>query len=296
MQSLQHQNVGVLAAWGRYPIVVAETLRAQGARIIGLGVKDHVDPSFAELCDEYKQIGIAKLGAAVRFYRRHNVTAATMAGKIHKTLIFKRFLWLRHLPDPLFIRTFYPHFLTATRDRKDDTILGTIVETFGKYGIHFAPATDFAPELLVKEGIIAGPKLSFTQRKDIEFGWNLASEMGRLDVGQSVCVKGQAVLAVEAVEGTDECIRRAGQLCASGGFTVVKIAKPQQDMRFDVPTVGVGTLKTMREAGAKLLAVQADKTIFLDQDQIVDLANKWSIQIVALRNPAIVTKSELRAA
>ena len=106
------------------------------------------------------------------------------------------------------------------------------------------------------------------------------------------------MLAVEAVEGTDECIRRAGKLCASGGFTVVKIAKPQQDMRFDVPTVGVGTLKTMREAGAKLLAVQADKTIFLDQDQIVDLANKWSIQIVALHNGVAAegTESNLRVA
>ena len=283
--SLQHKNIGLLAAWGRFPIVVAQALRAQGARIIGLGVKDHVDPSFPSLCDEYRQIGAAKFGAAVRFYRRHDVTAATMAGKFHKTLIFKRFLWLRHLPDPLFVRTFYPHFVTATRDRKDDTMLGTIVETFAKYGVHFAPATDFAPELLVKEGTIAGKKLSYVQSQDVQFAWKLASEMGRLDVGQSVCVKGQAVLAVEAVEGTDECIRRAGKLCEAGGFTVVKIAKPQQDMRFDVPTVGVGTLETMREAGGKVLVVEANKTIFLDQDQITELAKRWGIQIVALPRP-----------
>ena len=109
--------------------------------------------------------------------------------------------------------------------------------------------------------------------------------MGRLDVGQSVAVKGQAVLAVEAVEGTDECIRRAGELCPSGGFTVVKIAKPQQDMRFDVPTVGVGTLETMRAAGAKILAVQAEKTIFLDQSRFSELAKKWGIQVVALHEP-----------
>jgi len=293
-QPLQHQNIGVLAAWGRYPIIVAEAVRAQGARVIGLGVKDHVDPKFIELCDEYRRIGAAQLGTAIRFYRKHNVTAATMAGKFHKTLIFHRFLWIKHLPDPLFLRVFYPHFITATRDRKDDTILGKIVETFADFGIHFAPATDFAPELLVKEGLIAGRKLSFAQQKDVEFGWELASEMGRLDVGQSVCVNGQAVLAVEAVEGTDECIRRAGKLCAGGNFTVVKIAKPQQDMRFDVPTVGIGTLKTMREAGAKTLAVQADKTIFLDQEEIVRLANKWGMQIVALRSEVVLANASSR--
>lgn len=284
---IQNQPIGLLAGWGHYPIVVAETLRAQGARVIGLGVKDHVDPAFAGLCDEYKQIGVAKLGAAIRFYRRHNVTRATMAGKVHKTLLFKRLYWLRHLPDLVFVKYFYPHFITRTNDRKDDTLLGAIVDAFADYGIHFAPATDFAPELLVKHGIIAGRPLSGGQTKDVEFGWQLASEIGRLDVGQSVCVKGRAVLAVEAVEGTDECIRRAGKLCPAGGFTVVKIAKPQQDMRFDVPTIGLGTIDTMHQAGGQLLAVEANKTILLDREKIVDLAKKYGIQIVAVENPAL---------
>lgn len=283
---LQHERIGILAAWGRYPIVVAETLRAQGVKVVGLGVKDHVGQEFIDLCDEYRQIGVAQLGTAIRFFKKHNVTAATMAGKFHKTLIFKRFLWLRHLPDLQFIKTFYPHFLIGTRDRKDDTILGTIANTFGEHGIHFAPATDFAPELLVKHGMIVGRNLSFVQRKDVEFGWQLAAEMGRLDIGQSVCVRGQAVLAVEAVEGTDECIRRAGKLSSGAGFTVVKIAKPQQDMRFDVPTIGTGTIETMREAGGKVLAVQADKTILLDREKLMALASKYGIQIAAVDPPA----------
>lgn len=288
-QTLRHERIGVLAAWGRYPIVVAEALRAQGAKVIGLGVKDHVGQEFIDLCDEYRQIGVAQLGTAIRFFRKHDVTAATMAGKFHKTLIFKRFLWLRHLPDLQFIKTFYPHFLIGTRDRKDDTILGTIVNTFGEHGIHFAPATDFAPELLVKHGMIVGRSLSFVQRKDIEFGWQLAAEMGRLDIGQSVCVRGQAVLAVEAVEGTDECIRRAGKLSAGAAFTVVKIAKPQQDMRFDVPTIGTGTIETMREAGGKVLAIQAHKTILLDEEKLVSLAKKYGIQIAAVEPPVTGT-------
>lgn len=292
--SLHNKRVGVLAAWGRYPVVVAEALRAQGATVIGLGVKDHVGQEFIDLCDEYKQIGVAQLGTAIRFYQRHGVKFATMAGKFHKTLIFKRFLWLRHLPDWQFIKTFYPHFYIGTRDRKDDTILGTIVDAFADHGIEFAPATDFVPELLVKHGMIAGRNLSFVQRKDIEFGWKLAAEMGRLDVGQSVCVKGQAVLAVEAVEGTDECIRRAGSLCPSKGFTVVKIAKPQQDMRFDVPTVGTGTIETMHEAGGKVLAIQADKTILLDKDKLLSLASKYGIQIAAMKSSEFERMTDLR--
>ena len=188
--SRKHRRIGVLAAWGRYPIVVAEALRSQGVSVVGLGVKDHVSEEFVGLCDEYRQIGAAQLGAAIRFFRRHNVTAATMAGKFHKTIIFQRFIWFRHLPDWQFVKTFYPHFFLGTQDRKDDTMLGAIVNTFGKQGIHFAPATDFAPELLVNHGMIAGRNLNFVQRKDVEFGWKLAEEMGRLDVGQSVCVKG----------------------------------------------------------------------------------------------------------
>ena len=171
-----------------------------------------------------------------------------------------------------------------TRDRTDDTMLGTIVEAFAKRGIEFAPATDFAPELLVKYGQLTGNRLTPGQRRDIEFGWQLATEIGRMDIGQSVAVKGRAVLAVEAVEGTDECIRRAGQLCPAGGFTIVKVAKPQQDMRFDVPTVGVGTLRVMAETGAKVLAVEADRTILIDQAEFVRFAQKNRISVVAVRD------------
>ena len=124
------------------------------------------------------------------------------------------------------------------------------------------------------------------QQKDIEFGWKIAKEMGRLDIGQSVAVKDQAVLAVEAVEGTDECIRRAGTLCRAGGFTVVKVAKPQQDMRFDVPTIGLGTLETLHAAGGKVLAVEAGRTIFLDQAAVIEYADRQGLVIVALADAA----------
>jgi hypothetical protein len=139
----------------------------------------------------------------------------------------------------------------------------------------------------VKQGIFSRAALSRGQTQDIEFGWQLAKQMGGLDIGQTVAVKGQAVLAVEAIEGTDQCIRRAGMLCPAGNFTVVKVAKPQQDMRFDVPTIGMGTLQTLKQAGATTLAVEADKTIILDEPRLRRFASENGIAVVALRDGRI---------
>ncbi len=275
-------KIGLVAGWGRFPIVVAQALRAQGCQVYCLAARDHADPALSELCHDWQPLGLAKLGTAIRYFHRHGITRATMAGKIHKVLIFRKYHWLRHLPDWTFFKTFYPHWITKTKDRKDDTLLGTIVAAFAREGIEFGPATDYAPELLVRAGNLTNRVPSAHQWKDIRFGWELAKELGRVDVGQSVAVKGLAVLAVEAVEGTDECIRRAGHLCPSGNFTVVKVAKPQQDMRFDVPTVGVLTVQTLIEAGASVLAIEAGKTIILDQEEMIRLADRHNLAIVAL--------------
>jgi UDP-2,3-diacylglucosamine hydrolase len=278
-------KVGLVAGWGRYPLVVAEALRAQGYETYCLGIKDHADPSIRELVTDFDWIGLAKLGGAIRYFRRHGVAQAAMAGKVHKVRLYQSWLWLKHMPDWVCLKTFYPHFVLARQDRKDDTLLGAIVETFRQNGVQFGPATDYAPELLVKLGCLTHRKPSAAQQKDIEFGWKIAKEMGRLDVGQSVAVKDRSVLAVEAIEGTDECIRRAGALCTAGGFSVVKVAKPQQDMRFDVPTIGQGTLDSMLAAGAKLLAIEAGKTIMIDEAAVLEFANRHKLVIVAIDAP-----------
>jgi len=275
-------TIGLIAGWGRFPIVVAEALKSQGYRVAVLGLKDHADPQLEQIADVFGWVGLARLASAIRFFRRADARFATMAGKVFKTRLFQRFSWIKHTPDLLTFRTFLPHFVTRKKDCKDDTLLSEIVNVFARGGVTFAPATDFAPELLVKLGHLTRKRLSWYQQKDAEFGWELAKEMGRLDVGQSVAVKGSAVLAVEAVEGTDECIRRAGQLCPSGGFTIVKVAKPQQDMRFDVPTIGIGTLQTMAAAGAAALIIEADKTIVVDSDEVARFADQKGIAIAAL--------------
>ncbi len=278
------RRIGLLAGWGRLPLCVAEALRRQGCEVYCLGTIGHADPALAEVCHDFHWLGLAKFGSAIRYFHRHDVTEIMMAGKIFKVRLFQRWSWVRHLPDLRTIRMFLPHFWTRKKDCRDDSLLGAIVEEFAAEGIHFAPPTDFAPELLVKEGQLTRRGPTAWQQKDIEFGWKIAKEMGRLDIGQSVVVKDQAVLAVEAVEGTDECIRRAGVLCRAGGFTVVKVAKPQQDMRFDVPTIGLGTLETLQAAGGKVLAVEAGRTIFLDQEAVIGYADRQGLVLVALAN------------
>ena len=200
-----------------------------------------------------------------------------MAGKIHKVRMNTPFRLWRLMPDWRTLRAWF----RRDRDNKDDSILLGIIAEFAADGMTFASALDLCPELLVKNGTLTRRGLSSREEGDVAFGWVLAKEMGRLDVGQSVAVREKAVLAVEAIEGTDQAIQRAGQLCPRGGFVVVKVAKPQQDMRFDVPTVGAATIETMRQAGARVLAIEADKTIILDQDQTVALADQYGISIVA---------------
>jgi DUF1009 family protein len=276
------RRVGLIAGWGRYPIVVAEALAASGAQVYCLGIKDHADPVLADICHHYDSIGLGKVGGVIRYFRRHGVSQVTMAGKVHKVLLYRRFAWFHHLPDWRGLLTYYPHFVARRKTMQDDSLLGAIVDAFQSAGIVMQPATNYVPELLVKLACLTVRQPTTAERKDIEFGWRLAKEMGRLDVGQSVAVKDRSPLAIEAVEGTDECIRRAGTLCSAGGFAVVKVAKPQQDMRFDVPTIGIGTLKTMAAAGGKVLAVEAGRTIIIDESQVVAFANHNKMVVVAL--------------
>lgn len=272
-------RIGLLAGSGQFPIMFARAARREGIEVCGIGVEGMASDELSECCHTYYSAPLARLGRAIRLFLREGVEQVVMAGKIEKTVLVRPYLFWRLLPD---WRTLHMWFRYATRDKKDDTLLLAVIREFERDGISFHSALDYCPELLVRHGFLTRRKPSTTQWKDIAFGWELAKEMGRLDVGQSVMVKDTAVLAIEAIEGTDACIRRAGDLCRQGGFVVVKVAKPQQDMRFDVPTIGIQTIQTMRESGAKVLAIESDKTIVLDRDAVVRAADELGISIVAL--------------
>lgn len=273
--------IGLLAGWGRFPWVFAEKAKSLGLPVVCVGIRDHADPKLADLVDRFYWTRPAALGRMIRCFRREGVHQVVMAGKVHKSRIMNaKFRLWKLMPDLRGLR----FWLWGKRpNNKDDSVLLGIIDEFGKDGIEFASALDFCPELLVEPGNLTKRQPTALEQNDIDFGWELAKEMGRLDVGQSVAIKERAVLAVEAIEGTDRAIARAGELCPRGGFVVVKVAKPQQDMRFDVPAIGAATIETMHRAGAKVLAVEANKTILLDEADTVALADRYGIAIVAVR-------------
>ncbi|MEO1496120.1 MAG: UDP-2,3-diacylglucosamine diphosphatase LpxI [Planctomycetota bacterium] len=282
-------TVGLLAAWGNFPREVARAMRARGLRVHCLGVRRHADESLRQDVDGFQWIGAGQLGGAIRKFRAAGVRHATMAGKFHKVELYRPGAWWRYLPDWTFVRTFYPHLISFSGDRRDDTLLGAFVEGFSQGGVTMGPATDYAPQLLAQAGPIAGGPPTAREWADIRFGWRLAKQMGGLDIGQSVCVRDRAVIAVEAIEGTDRCIQRAGELCPRGGFTVVKTAKPEQDMRFDVPTVGAGTLRTIADAGGRWLVVEAERTILLDRGEFAAEADRLGVRVIAV-DPAVIER------
>ena len=271
--------VGLVAGAGRFPIAFARAAQQQGLKVYGLGVQGMVSDELADSCDRFATAGLARLGRAIKLLNRAGIRDVVMAGKIEKVELFKPARLLRLLPD---WRTLHMWFRYATANKSDDTILLAIIREFGRDGIRFHSALDYCPELLVNHGFLTRRKPSTAQWRDIKFGWHIAKEMGRLDVGQTVVVNDTAVIAIEAIEGTDQAIRRSGTLCRRGGFTVVKVAKPQQDRRFDVPTIGLDTIQTMYEAGGRVLAVESQQTILLDADDVIALADRLGITIVAL--------------
>ncbi len=273
------KRIGIIAGAGRFPILLAEALKADGHEVVILGVSGAGDPGLARLADRFHWCGVAQIGKAARLFRRENVTVALMAGKVEKKAMYSRFRLLKFRPDWSFLKVWY----RRVRDRKDDTLLGAISQFFEDEGIHIEASALYLKDALAPIGPITRRRPSESEERDVAFGFRLAKELGRLDCGQSVCVKEQAVIALEAIEGTDLCIKRAGELCPKKGFTVVKVAKPNQDMRFDVPTIGTTTIRTIAEAGGRCLAVEAGVTLFLDAEDAIAAADEAGIAIVGVR-------------
>ena len=274
------KRIGIIAGFGEYPILLAKFLCQKGYEVFCLGIRDQADARILEYCKDHLWMGFGQFGKAVRYCKKHNITQATMAGGISKQQFHHPWLVWRYLPDWYTIRLFAPHFLFRTKDNTSDSLLLTCVEAFERQGITILPGTDLAPEMLVKHELLTQRRPTKAQWKDIRFGWRISKELGRLDIGQAVTVKDQAVIALEALEGTDECVERSGRLCQ--GFTMLKLAKPQQDRRFDMPSFGMQTIQSLAVAGGKVLVVEANLTVLVGQQEVIDFANKNGIVIVAL--------------
>jgi DUF1009 family protein len=263
-------KIGIIAGAGEFPAILAEECRKQGVEPVVVAIREEADPRVEEIAPNTHWEALGKVGKILKHLKGQGVEQVVLAGKVHKTRIFKDFR-----PDLKALT-----LLWALRDRKDDTILGKVAEVLSDEGITLISQTTYMQNYLPGAEVFTKRHPSHEEMEDINFGASIAREMGRLDIGQTVVVKRGAVLAVEAIEGTDQAILRGGSL-GSRDVVVVKVAKPGQDLRFDVPAVGLATVQVCVDAGAKVLAFEASKTFFFQRQAAIDLANRNKICVTA---------------
>jgi hypothetical protein len=269
--------LGVIAGAGRFPFLVAEGARRAGRPVVAIGLRGLANSSLRHEVDRFCWSGVVRLGSWIRIFRRYGVREAIMAGSVHKADMYGRFRLLRNLPD----WTSFHLWFFEVADRRTDTLLRAAADRMARKGIVLTNSVQYCPDHLPRPGVYTRQQPTPDQQKDIEFGWPIAKELGRLDIGQSIAVKEQEVIAVEAIEGTDHMIQRAGQLCRHGGWTLIKVAKPDQDLRFDVPTVGPDTIENLKVNGGRALVFEAGKTLVIDRDKLIEAADRAGIVVVA---------------
>jgi DUF1009 family protein len=270
----------VIAGGGEMPRMVVAGAKRAGQRVVVIGLRGWAEPVLEEMADVFYWSGIPKLGRFIRLFRREKAYRLILAGSVKKSDMYGRFRILRHLPDLASIRLWF----RRVPDKRTDSILRAVADMFAERGILMEPCVKYCMDAMAQEGVLTRAQPSAEQLKDIAFGWPIAKEMGRLDIGQSIAVKEQEIIAVEAIEGTDRMIERAGQLCRHGGWALIKVAKPSQDMRFDVPTVGPDTIENLKRWGARMLVIEAGMTFVVNQPRMLELAERYGIVMVARRD------------
>lgn len=262
--------IGLIAGRGELPLLIAEEAKRQGRSVFTIALKELAGPEIEEPSLEVRWLSVGKLGGIIESLKKAGVKEVIMAGKAPKELLYRS----RIIPDLRAIKV-----LSRLPDRKDDTIMLAIVNELEKEGLKVLKITDFACSLIVKEGGLTKKKPTKSQMEDIEFGYRIAKEIGRLDIGQTVVVKDRAVMSVEAIEGTDRAIKRGGKL-AKDSAVVVKVSKPQQDLRFDVPVAGPDTIKAMKESNCSVLALEAGSCLLVQREKVVEEADSSGIIVI----------------
>jgi len=264
-------SLGIIAGNGIYPFALAKAARAAGVRrIVVAAFENETDPELATLVDEVEWMRVGQLGRLVKAFSSRKVEQVIMAGQIAPGNLFD----LR--PD---LKAFF--VLAKLRERNAESIFGAIGDELAKEGVHLLPATTFMEEHLAGAGVFAGPRISRREQEDVAYGFGIAKEVSRLDIGQTVVVKNGTVLAVEGFDGTNATIRRGGQL-GKGDSVVVKVSKPNQDFRFDVPVIGPATLEAAAEAQIRVIAVEAGRTLVMERERLDAMAAQLKISLYGM--------------
>ena len=264
------ETFGIIAGNGVYPRLLADSARKAGVKqIVAAAFTGETDPILGQHVDLIEWMRVGQLGRLLRFFREEKVHHAIMAGQIAPKNLFDLH------PDWKALL-----LLGKLRQRNAESIFAAIADELAKIDVALLPATTFLEDSIATAGLIAGPKLSRREEEDVDLGWKIAKEIARLNIGQTVIVKNGTIIAVEAFEGTNEAIRRCGALARKDAI-MAKVAKPNQDMRFDVPVIGVETVRVAADAKLRVIATEAGKTLLLEKDAIIDLAYRSKISIVA---------------
>ncbi len=265
------KKLGLIAGNGKFPLIFAEEARRSGYSVIAVAHRGETEEAIEAAVDAVTWVYVGQLGKIIRTFKRSEVIEAVMAGGIRKVKLFGNFR-----PD---LRG--AQFLAKLKSREDDALLRGIADELAADGIRIVESTLFLSHIISAEGVLTQRAPRRAEWDDIKLGFRIAKEIGRLGVGQTVVVKNQVVIAVEAVEGTDAAIGRGGQL-AKSGCVVVKVSKPEQDLRFDVPAIGVGTIERLHAVGGTVLAVEAGKTILLEKESLLRQADASAISVVGV--------------
>jgi UDP-2,3-diacylglucosamine hydrolase len=266
--------LGLIAGNGRFPFLVAAAGRRAGRRVVAVAIKEETDPALAGEVDQIHWVSLGQLGRCIDALKEGGVREAVMAGQVKHKQIFAGIV-----PDLKMVA-----LLARLALKNTDSLIGAVADTLAREGITLLPSTALLQDQIATAGPMTRRRPSGDEIRDVEYGREVARALAGFDVGQTVVVKDRAAVAVEAMEGTDEAIRRAGRI-AGAGCTVVKVAKPRQDVRFDVPVVGPGTVAAMREAQARVLAVQAGATLLLDRTDLLSEADRADLAIWGFEAP-----------
>ncbi len=272
-------RLGIIAGFGQFPFMVARGAKLAGCHVSIVGLRGLADPALAELADDFRWSGLVQLGGWIRHFKRKRANRVILAGSVRKTDMFGRFRLLALLPDLTAFRIWF----FKLKDKRNDAVLAAVADEFAKHGIIMEDCVKYCEEDMAPEGVLTSCKPTDAQRVDATFGWRIAKQMGALDIGQSIAVRETEIIAVEAIEGTDRMIQRAGELCRRGGWALVKVAKPNQDMRFDVPTVGAQTIANLKRHGARMLVIEAGRTLMIERAKMIAEAQRAGIVILSMK-------------
>jgi len=276
----QREPVGLIAGHGRPPFLAASGIKAAGKKLVVVGLRGSASVRLRDVADEFVWAGVTRVGRWIRALRHAGVREAVMIGGVRKREIYSPLRLLRYIPD---LRTARLWYVRLRKDKRDSALLLAVADELRAEGIELVSSVKYCKEHLADEGLMTRGSLPHGCDADIEFGWRIAQASAELDIGQSIAVKERDIIAVEAVEGTDEMIVRAGQLCPVGGWTFIKVARPKQDMRLDVPAIGPNTLRNLVEAGCSCVVIEADRTMIVDKPATLALADRLGIAILGRR-------------